>query len=238
MCHFDHRPFTPSYRSGEKALQFLAQWLQGLPKPVGLMACNDDCSQQVVEACKIAHLRVPEEIAILGVNNDPMICDFANPPLSSIALETEQAGYRAAECLDRIMSGQAPGAQQITVQATHVVRRPSTDVLAIDDPLVSQALHFIRTHVRRLIQVEDVAAALNTSRSTLERRFRRVSHHSLFQEITRIRIELMKQLLLETDMPVESIARSLGYPGADHIARYFQQHMHMSPSQYRARHHS
>jgi len=237
-CLFDHRPFTPKYRSGEKALHFLAQWLEDLPKPIGLMACNDDCSQQVVEACKMAQLRIPEEIAILGVNDDPMVCAFTNPPLSSIALDTDRAGYNAAELLDRIMSGQSSSGQVVTVRATRVVRRPSTDIMAIDDPLASQALHYIRTHVRELIQVRDVAEAVNTSRSALERRFRRVLNRSVFQEITHMRIDLMKQLLLETDVSVERIAYSLGYPSADHIARYFQQHAHMSPSQYRASHHT
>lgn len=236
VCISDHRPITPQYHSGEKALHYLAKWLEDLPKPIGLMACNDDCSQQVVEACKISQLRIPEQIAILGVNDDPMICGLTNPPLSSIVLGTENAGYKAAELLDQMISGIAPTERVVTVQATHVVRRSSTDILAIEDVIVSQALHFIRTNIRELIQVGDVAEAVGLSSSALSRRFQRVLQRSVFQEITRMRIDLMTQMLLETDMSIDLIARRLGYQSADHIARYFQQQKHMSPRQYRALH--
>ena len=124
----------------------IGEWIQTLPKPVGLMTCNDDQGQHVLEACKRTGFRVPEDVAVLGVDNDPMICEIGDPPLSSIALNVESAGYEAARLLDGLFRGAKMRGQQILVSPTHVVQRQSTDILAVSDPEVAAAMRYIRAN--------------------------------------------------------------------------------------------
>lgn len=211
----------------------LADWLKSLPKPVGLMTCNDDRGQQVTEACSIASIRVPEEVAIVGVDNDEVICGLSNPPLSSIALNSERIGYEAAELLSRLMAGEKMVGQRIVDRPTHVVTRRSTDILAIEDPEVATAMQFIRLSAGRIIQVDDVVEATTLSRRTLEERFRATLGRSILQEITRLRVNHVCQMLMDTKMSVSQIALALGYPSAENIARYFRREKGMSPTDYR-----
>jgi LacI family transcriptional regulator len=213
----------------------LSQWLGYLEKPVGLMACNDDRCQQVLETCILAQIRIPEEIALIGVNNDEMICELSDPPLSSIALDTETAGYHAAEILAQMISGHETDyeSKTIYVSPTHVVERKSTDILMIDDPVVAQAIRFIQKNAKKLIQVREVTEAVSLPRSTLEKRFIKALKKSVFEEITRVRIDLIAQMLTETDMPILQIARTMGYFSAEHISRYFKKLKGMSPQKFR-----
>lgn len=232
-----YRGTEPDPSGSIKNRAHLARWLNGLPKPLAVLACNDDCSQQVAEACKLADLHVPEQVAILGANNDPMICDLAYPPLSSIALDTETAGYRTAEILAQMVAGQIPTDEVIPVEPTHIVPRRSTDLLAINDPAVAQAVRFVREHAGQLIQVSDVVDSSTLSRSRLTRRFLSSLNRSISDEIARTRMEFIEKLLLETDMPIGRIARRIGYNSADHLARYFHRYRDLTPSAFR-KHHS
>ena len=123
------QPKSKSNRSWEKEQSFVVDWLRLLPKPVALMVCNDDRGQYVMEACKTAGLHVPEELAIIGVDNDELICDLTDPPLSSVSINTEMAGYEAAELMEKLMAGEKMAGKIITVEPTHVVTRKSTDIL-------------------------------------------------------------------------------------------------------------
>jgi len=211
----------------------MADWLKSLPKPLGLMACNDDGGQQVIDACKIAGLKVPDEVAIIAVDNDELVCGLTDPPLSSINLNFERAGYESAELLDKLMAGEKMSGQSILVPATHIVTRRSTDILAIEDPDVAKALSFIREHARESIQVADVADMVALSRRSLERRFRKILGRSVHDEIGRTRIDQVLRMLLETNLTVSQIALRLGYPGVDHIARDFRRVKGVSPAAYR-----
>jgi LacI family transcriptional regulator len=214
----------------------LVEWLRGLPKPVGIMACNDDRGQHITEACANAKLDVPYEVAIIGVDNDDQVCDISNPPLSSVSLDVEKAGFQASELLDKMMSGEKMPPQTVIVHPNRVVTRQSTNIVAVEDKLVSQALHFIRQNAKRLIQVDDVINYLSVSRRNLHDKFVKTLGRSVYDEIKRVRIDLISQMLLETDLSISDIALSLGYDNTNHIARYFKQKMGISPLEYRKLH--
>jgi len=220
-------------RNWAKEQNLVSNWLKTLPLPIGLMACNDDCAQHVLQACKMAGLNVPCDIAVLGVDNDKLICNLTNPPLSSIALNFQRAGFEAAELMDQMMSGKKASKQLITIQTTHIVSRQSTDIMAIEDREVSEAVQFIRQHAKEDIHIQDVAAQIPLSQRTLERRFLKFIGHSINKEIIRTRINTIAQMLVETNMSVSKIAMSLGFPGYEHISRYFRKEMGMSLLEYR-----
>jgi LacI family transcriptional regulator len=211
----------------------MAGWLQSLPKPVGLMACNDDCGQQVVEACKLANISIPDEVSVLGADNDELICGLSTPPMSSVAINFERAGYEAARVLNDLLRGKKPAQSKITVTATHVVVRRSTDYMAISDLNLQKALQFIRDHIRENIRVLDVSRAAGLSRRALEIKFQREMESSVHDYIKRLRTDQIMRLLVETDLPIGQIAESLGFSDIQHFARYFRAGTQMSPLAYR-----
>jgi LacI family transcriptional regulator len=231
------QPCTKTPHAWEKEQGILIDWLRGLPQPVGLMACNDDRGQDVLEACKAAGLHVPEQVAIVGVGNDDLICDLAAPRLSSIALSAEKAGYEAAAILDRWMRGDPSGVPEIIVRPSRVVTRQSTDVFAVTDRCVRDALRFIHTYARKeAIQVDDVLGAVLVSRRSLYDRFARTLGRSVHEEIKRVRVDELARLLISTDLPMAQLAPRLGCSDIKNLARYFRQAMGVTPLQYRRQH--
>lgn len=211
----------------------LAKWLKKLPKPVGLFCCNDDRGYDAIESCHIAELNVPYDIAVLGVDNDNQICETSNPPLSSVHLGIDKGGYDAAACLHKMMMGEAVDFREIVVNPVNIVERHSTDRMAVQDENVSAALQYIMEHSRELIQAEDVAQAIGTSRRSLEKRFEYELGHSIFHEIRRWRVETICKLLIETELTISEIALMLGYNDSDHIARFFKKEKKATPKQFR-----
>jgi LacI family transcriptional regulator len=211
----------------------IARWLSALPKPVGLMACNDDKARLLAEICRLHRIRVPDDIAILGVDNDEQVCRSANPPLSSIALATERAGYEAAALLERLMARRTPPATAITVHPTHAIQRQSTDVLAIEDPAMVRALRFVRLNNNRNLQVADVASAAGLSRRALQDRFKQTLGCTPMDEIHRCRVDHIACLLAETNMTVGEIAAASGFELDAHVARFFSRQTGMTPLAYR-----
>jgi LacI family transcriptional regulator len=234
--HFYRPRRRAAVRSGEGEEPFMAAWLQSLPKPLGLMACNDDRGQHVIEACKLAGLRVPDEVAVIGADNDELVCELSDPPMSSVAVNFERAGYESAELLARLMAGRRAASRAIVVRPTHVIARQSTNILAIEDAHVAKALRFIRLHGREAIQVGDAVTASGLSRRVLEKRFRKLLGRSVLSEIRRVRVAQICRLLAETNLSVSQIADSLGYTSIEHIARYFRSEVKMSPLAYRRQH--
>ena len=222
-------------RSHEAEQKSLVEWLSGLPKPVGLMACADDCSQNVIEACKIAEIKIPDQIAVIGVDNDDMVCELSNPPLSSIALNFERAGYLAGQLMDQLIAGETGIDQEIVVEPTHVVVRESTDILAIEDQDVSRAVRFIRQNAKQLIQVPDVLTAVSCSQRSLHEKFVKILGRTVHDEIKRMRVEQIALMLRETDLTISQIAFDLGYSDANHISRYFRSAKGISPLDHRKR---
>ncbi len=213
----------------------LADWLLALPRPVGVMACNDDRGREVLEACRVAGIRVPEEVAVVGVDNDELLCELADPPLSSVALNAEAGGYRAAALLDRMMRGQSRKPQRLLVEPMHVVARRSTDIVALDDPEVAAAVHFIQDHATEPIAVSDIVAAVMISRRALELRFQKAIGRSLHAEIRRVRLERATRLLVETDLPITRVAEASGFGQASYLSQVFCQSFGSTPARYRRR---
>ena len=234
--HIFVEPESLYYSTWKKTQVTLSKWLRDLPKPLGIMTCADDCSQHVLEACKINDIKIPEEISIIGVDNDDLICLFSNPTLSSIALNFGHAGYEAARVLDKMMKKQKTTKQDIMVYTDRVVERQSTNILTIDNKEVAKALHFMRDNAKFPIQVSDVVDATSFSRRNLELKFLKHCGCSINNKIQHYRIMLICQMLTKTDMTVSQIALELGFSNISHLSRYFHKLMKISPSDYRKKH--
>ncbi|MEN6405602.1 MAG: DNA-binding transcriptional regulator [Thermoguttaceae bacterium] len=211
----------------------LGPWLCALPKPVGLMACNDLRAHQVLMACDENHLAVPEEVAVLGVDNDEAICGLSCPPLSSVEQNSEEAGYQAASLLDRLMEGETLSGHRILIEPRGVVARQSTDVVAVADADLAAILHYIREHACAGLTVDDLSVRMATSRRTLERRFAALMGCSPKDEIARVQIGHVKQLLAMTDYPLTKIAELTGFRYVESMFALFKRTVGVTPGQYR-----
>lgn len=225
--------FPSNTRKWESERQGLANWIKNLPKPLGLMACNDDCGAEVMEACKLAGVPVPDSVGVIGADNDDIVCGLADPPMSSIVLNFEKAGFEAARTLDALIRNKASEARRIDVASTHVVARRSTDFVASEDPHLAKALQVIRDDAMRGLSVGDLAERAGLSRRALERRFRTVLGRSVLKEIRRVRADHIAELLVETHMPIAEIAELMGFSDPQHISRYFKSAKGISPQAFR-----
>lgn len=214
----------------------LASWLAQLPKPIGLMACNDDRGRQVLDGCRAAGIAVPLEIAVIGVDNDELLCELSDPPLSSVALNAEAGGYRAAALLDRMMRGRVRKPQRLVVEPLGVVQRRSTEASAVADPEVALALEFIHNHAVEQVGVDDVIRQVNISRRALELKFRDAVGRTPYQELHRVRLNRARQILLETDLPIPKVAVAAGFSSGAYLAQVFRQHLGKTPAQFRREH--
>lgn len=214
----------------------LVQWLEELPKPAAILAENDVCGHRLLDACRSIQLPVPEQAAVLGVDNDPVVCNLACPPLSSIDLNVERIGYEAAKLLDHLMKQKRKHAARTPAKRIPpfgVVDRLSTDTLAVDDEELARALSYIRRCACGGIQVTDVCEHLLVSRRRLERKFRRRLGKSPKEEITRVQIETARELLAQTHLPVSQIARRAGFQTVNYFANVFRRETKQSASAYR-----
>jgi LacI family transcriptional regulator len=211
----------------------LAAWVREIPKPAGVMACYDVLGLRVLDACRNNGIAVPEEVAVVGVDNDEVLCDVADPPLSSIAHHVERMGYEASALLDRVMAGEALPATPLSIPPRGVIARQSTDVVAIPDADVAAALHFIRSHATGRIGVDDVVRVTRLSRRGLERRFARYLGRSPRAEITRQQLERVQQLLGESEFPLDEIARLAGFEHTAYMCVLFREKVGMTPGKYR-----
>jgi LacI family transcriptional regulator len=214
----------------------IAKWLQGLPKPVGVMACYDLMGRQVLEACRMTSLAVPDEVAVIGVDDDELICELSDPPLSSIAPDTYRTGYEAAALLDRMMGGEHVEATAHLLPPLGAAPRVSTDVLAIQDEEVSTAVRFIREHACEGIDVNDVMGQVPLSRRVLESRFKKLLGRSPHEEIDRVQIDRARELLRGTDLSLVQIAEKTGFPHAEYLSVVFKKRVGQTPREYRRQH--
>lgn len=231
--HVYIKPKRPRDRVWEREQAFVATWIHQLPKPIGVFVCDDHRGRQVLDACRTAHSHVPQEVAVVGVDDDRIFCDLAFPPLSSVALNTENAGYRAAALLDRMMKGQNQTPRKISVEALHVVARRSTENVAVEDADVAGAMQFIRREHGSDISVERVAAEVAVSRRYLERRFRTTIGRTILEEIQSARLEHAKRLLVETTHPIAKIAELSGFNSMGYFSQFFERRTGKTPRQYR-----
>lgn len=206
-------------------------WLKSLPRPTALFVANDLWGFELVQAAREAGLQIPGQIAILGVDNEELLCEMAHPPLSSIRIGAEQIGHVAVENLEKLLAGGKP--EQISrVPPVDVVTRQSTDILAVEDPDVAAALTHIRQHAADGLSVKQVLEAVTVNRRTLERRFVSLLGHTPLEEIHRVRLEHVKACL-QTDMPIYQVAARCGYGTPEHLATSFLKATGQTPSEFR-----
>lgn len=241
----------------------LAEWVAGLPKPVGILACYDSAARTILEMCRDLKLLVPEQVAVMGVDNDEVLCDLCDPPLTSVAPDTEAIGMRAAELLHRLMDpndetvaelqttrklgtgfakfveNRIPGVEvgtvdtRVIVGPVGVVTRGSTDTHAIDDPLIAAVAGYIRRHACEGIDVSDLLTEFPMSRRTLERRFNKALGQSPLELIRLVRINHVKTLLRETDLKLDSICELAGFSYTAYMVGCFKEIEGITPGQYR-----
>jgi LacI family transcriptional regulator len=211
----------------------IMEWLTSLPRPVGIMACNDVRGQHVLDACNRLDLAVPEEVAVIGVDDEQELCELCDPPLTSIIPNAALVGYKAAELLDQLMSGRKVEPPPLDVPPLGVTTRQSTDILAIDDPDVAAAVRYIREHACRGAVVDDILVHVPVSRSILERRFRKALDCSPQTLIRRTQLKRVKQLLVDTDLPLARISELSGFKHHEHMCTVFKREVGESPGVYR-----
>lgn len=214
-------------------LDDMTLWLKKLPKPVGLMACNDIRGQQILNASRRLGIQVPDEVAVIGVDNDDVLCELSDPPMTSIAPDTVQIGYQAATLLDQMMSGRKPTKAPILVEPIGIVTRHSTDVIAISDNAISRVLRYIREHACDGINVPALLRTASLSRRVLERRFMQLIGRSPKAEILRVRMERAKQLLLDTDLPLAVISERSGFNHPEYFSSIFKLKTGTTPGAFR-----
>jgi len=232
VCH----AFTGRYGTARRWRQLqveLSAWIASLPKPIGMMACDDSRARHVLEACRCLGVLVPEQVAVVGVDNDETICELTDPPLSSVDQGAHRLGHQAAVMLDQMMSGRRVARRCHYTLPEHVVSRLSTDVLAMDNADIAHAVRFIRQHACEGIRVTDVVAAVGLSRSTLERQFRSVMHRTIHEESERIRLERARQLLRGNELTLKQIAARTGFRHLTYFNRIFRLRTGQTPAAYR-----
>ena len=232
-CEVLHPPLRKRSPSWEQDQKWLARWIARLPKPIAIMATNDDRGLQLLDACRRVGAVVPDEVAVLGVDNDEYLCGLSLPPLSSIDVDSEKTGYQAAALLDRMMDGKRPPKRIAETAPAGVITRRSTDVLATDDHDVIRAVQYIRENACLAIQVPDILQHVSMSRAALEPRFRSVLGRTLHQEVQRVRIERAKSLLAETDLPIKQIALQSGFKNVQYLTRVFSAVVGQPPAAFR-----
>ncbi len=211
----------------------IATWLEGLPKPVAIFTGYDLRGLQILEACKRKGISVPGEVAVLGVDNDDLLCELSSPPLSSIQPDTPRIGWIAAETLAKMMRGEAVPADIRRVPPVTIYVRQSTDVMAVDDVHVARAGQFIREHAHEGINVQDVVSAGALARRILERRFRALVGRTLHEEIRRAQTQRAKDLLINTGLSLKDIAERIGFRHVEYFTVAFKRETGLAPSFYR-----
>ena len=214
-----------SYRDGamDEEIDEIAAWVKKQPRPLGVLAADDFLGIEFINACRRANIMVPDAVAVLGVDNEDTVCRLSHPPLSSVKPNDVKIGREAAALLDRLMQGGTRPEQPLKIAPLEVVTRHSTDVTATADPMVAEAMQYIRTHASRGINVNDVVDYLAVSRSVLQRRFRRELNRPVYEVILNMRLDYTKELLAESELSLREIAIRSGFKHVEHMNNIFKQ---------------
>jgi len=224
---------STSRASWEQQQDALGRWLMSLPKPVGVMACNDPRGQLVLEAARRVGISAPDEVAVIGVDNDEPICELSDPPLTSVCGDLCRVGYEAAALLDRMMDGEPAPREPLLAEPKGIVVRRSTQSLAIEDTIVAAAARYIGEHACRGIGVLDVLKVCPYSRSTLHRRFQEIVGRSVHDEIVRVRLAEAQRLLATSDLPLTMVAERAGFKHQEYMGAVFKAMLDVTPARYR-----
>ncbi|MBN2591657.1 MAG: substrate-binding domain-containing protein [Sedimentisphaerales bacterium] len=212
----------------------ISELLRKVPKPYCIFACNDDVGFFVLEVCKDFNIQVPEEAAVLGADNDVVVCRMATPPLSSIKIGYEKGGYEDAKALNKLMNGDKNAFKnEMSPMPQYIKTRQSSNIIAIDDPEIKKALMFIRENFKKPIQVSDTVWATGLSKRMLQLRFRKVLKRSIHDEIKRVRLEYIKDQLRNSRISIKKISQSQEFMHPAHFCRFFKKSVKMSPLDYR-----
>ena len=220
-------------RPWEQERQKLAAWIESLPKPVGIMACNDMRGQQVLDACRAAEVAVPDEVAVIGVDNDELLCELCDPPLSSVVPNPERIGYEAAAWLDELMSGRRLTERERRIEPQGIATRQSTDVLAIEEPSIAAAVRLIRQTACSGLTVPQIVERVGVSRSVLERGFHKYLGRTPQAEIRQVQVKRVKELLAQTELPLAEIAELAGYEHPEYMCVVFKRETGCTPGEFR-----
>jgi LacI family transcriptional regulator len=233
VCYGEYLREAPTRTSWKRIDSETGRWLRQLPKPVGLFACNDVLARSLADRCSRLGLHIPDEVALLGVDNDELECLLTSPPLSSISIPSERIGYEAAKLLDQTMAGRKSSARRILLPPVRVVARQSTDMMAIRDTMVLDALRYIRAHAAEAINVTSVVSAVGIGRRELERKFRAILGRSVLEELRHTRIQQAQKLLAGTNLPMPAVAKQSGFSSAHRLAIVFHRACGIPPTAYR-----
>jgi LacI family transcriptional regulator len=225
-----HLPHRTSWKSVNAQVR---RWLAGLTKPVAVLADHDVAAHALADMCQILGLHVPDEVAILGVDNDELECQLAFPPISSVAIPAQRIGFEAARLLDRMLSSQRVPRGPVYLPPVRVVTRHSTSLFAVDEPIVVAALHYIRNHLAQPLRVGAIAAQVAVRRRVLEQKCRALLGRSVLDEIHRVRVERAKELLADTDLRVAEVSQQSGFSTPQRMATVFRQVTGLAPGAYR-----
>jgi LacI family transcriptional regulator len=210
-----------SPKPGDDDVRGLKDWLDSLPKPVGIMTCNDVRGRAVIQACSELGLAVPDDVAVIGVDKDDVMSALAEVPLSSVIVNSQRIGYEAAALLDRMMNGERPPREAILIDPIGVATRRSTDIISVTDPNLAKAMLFIQKNCCETITIDSVAAFAGLSRSVLQRRFRSILRETVHEAIIRLRLKRARELLLGTNLPLLDVADSSGFKSGEYMGVVF-----------------
>lgn len=220
-------------RNWERAQTELMTWLRTLPKPIGILTCNDWRARDVFDACRIAGIQIPDDVAVIGVDNDQLLCELTDPPLSSVEQDCFGVGYHAAATLDKMMRGQTLDQSRYLVPPVGVIARQSTNLLAVDDPVLAAAVRLVRAEACRGLTTASLARQVGLSRSTLDIRFKHRFTRTVDQELRRVRLAYALDLLARSQMPLGDVARAACLGNAEYLNALMQKKYQMTPGQYR-----
>ncbi|HBG23942.1 MAG TPA: transcriptional regulator [Rikenellaceae bacterium] len=214
-------------------LDNLAKWLKSLPKPIAIFACDDQYALYISETCKIHDISIPNEISLMGVDNDNLFCNISNPPLSSILLDVEYGGYLVAKTICQLIKGEITQPEDIFVRAIQIVKRESTEKFTIRDRYILNVVEHIEHNFKNTISVDSLLKIVPLSRRVLEKRFRQNTGSSIYNYILSLRVENICHLLINTDRSIEYIATESGFKSNQNMSKLFFQFKQMTPSEYR-----
>jgi LacI family transcriptional regulator len=220
----------------EEQQQHVAEWIARLEKPIGIMACTDQLGFWFLDACRRADVAVPEAVAVVACENEESLSTMSIPPLSSVQFNAEKVGYEAAALLERMMSGEAPPEVQTLIPPLGIVTRQSSDIIAVEDKEIAEALRFIRENATRGLTVDGVLRAIPMSRAVLDQRMRAAIGRTAKVEILRVQLDHVKRLLADTDLSLTQIANRAGFRHPQYMAELFKKKCGKTPGRYRAEH--
>ncbi len=231
---FDHRGGLSSSRNWRQRMDELGDWLESLPKPVGVYCWATWPGLQVIDVCRERHITVPDEVAVLGDDDDPLLCDAASPPMSAVVTASEQLGYLAAQYLDDLLAGKEVP-QETLVDPIEITTRRSTEALAITDDELRKAVIFLRQNAYGPLTVDEIADAVPMTRRSLERKFRQFFERTPHEELQRLRLSRVKELLARTDLSIAKVAERAGFANPEHMTTLFRKHFQTTPLRYRTK---